>query len=225
MNTNSSGKSQDMGINISRVARRVRLPAIPGRVRFRPSRYLSRVLSGLAILAFSLHPYPSHAQDAPEPVSVLDIQWGTSVADAKDLLNQRTDISGLEETTAGLNFTGGIFAGIPVKEWRFDFAGGKFSEAVITFVYPRGRVGKVLGSDLMYDNLKKLISDKYGGEGAFSGGANSGHNTMVWTFPDSPASKGVKNIKLTYNWNGRAMTITYINQFYESSVAAAAHDL
>jgi hypothetical protein len=163
----------------------------------------------LRLLAFALFPVLCHAQTSPD--GFFGIKWGASVSDAQAILDANPDLQPLGQSDSALNYTGGTFGDVPVHKWHLNFQDDKFCGAVLTFEYLRGYVGQN-SAGYMYSRLIGTISEKYGVPGKKAG------TSTIWTYPDTPTSKGAKEIRLCFDFRAKSFWISYTNFYYEKSV-------
>jgi hypothetical protein len=151
------------------------------------------------------------AQGPKGPGGFADVPWGTSPAQAKAEIIQRTGASYTKSLrkTGGetLIFHGGNFAGRKVNSMSAAFAGGRLYRVYAYF--GEGRGGNTV------DEFKKDLSDKYGLP-------RTAGKRYRWEFRPSADGKDAESIELG---KAKEVSLTYTNETMLTSLQKSGADL
>ncbi len=113
---------------------------------------------------------------------MADVEWGSSLDDAKKAMLARPGVTLVSETNGKLNFAGGSFAEQPTEKWELLFTAGKFSEASI----------RLTPSDALrqYEDIRKLITAKYRKAGREER-EGSEHRATYWEYSQTTGKWGI----------------------------------
>jgi len=154
----------------------------------------------------------------------LDIAWGSSVAEVKTAMAARQEIVFSRESTDGLEYGGGTFAGVPVDIWQLGFVDGKFCKAAVSFEYPVNYIKGVWAADKLEEALTEPLDQKYGKVKREHAPESI---TLSWSTGKDDTSPNLETITLFHSWNAHIMRLTYSNDRLEmgSSVMVDPSDL